>query len=61
MTTTDTPRPVDAKSVRTVSKRQRRNGREGGLRSAVPATTLLWILAALYGLPVAWFVLSSFK
>lgn len=28
---------------------------------AVPATTLLWILAALYGLPVAWFVLSSFK
>ncbi|WP_327399268.1 carbohydrate ABC transporter permease [Streptomyces sp. NBC_01288] len=61
MTTTDTPRPAEGDSVRTRSKRQRRNERDGGLRRAVPATTLLWILAALYGLPVAWFVLSSFK
>ncbi|MGW0836288.1 carbohydrate ABC transporter permease [Streptomyces prunicolor] len=61
MTTTDTPRPVEGKSGRTLSKRQRRNVRDGGLRRAVPATTLLWILAALYGLPVLWFVLSSFK
>lgn len=61
MTTTDTPRPVEGNSGRTLSKRQRRNVRDGGLRRAVPATTLLWILAALYGLPVVWFVLSSFK
>ncbi|GAB3005191.1 carbohydrate ABC transporter permease [Streptomyces pseudoechinosporeus] len=27
----------------------------------MPATTLLWVLAAVYGFPVLWFVLSSFK
>ena len=30
-------------------------------RRAVPATTLLWIMACLYGLPVLWFILSSLK
>ncbi|MFD5857831.1 carbohydrate ABC transporter permease [Streptomyces chartreusis] len=61
MTTTDMPRPVDGGSGRTVSKKRPRGGRSGGLRQAVSATTLLWIMACLYGLPVLWFVLSSFK
>lgn len=61
MTTTDMPRPVEGGSGRTVSKKRPRGGRSGGLRQAVSATTLLWIMACLYGLPVLWFVLSSFK
>lgn len=61
MTTTDMPRPVDGGSGRAVSKKRPRGGRSGGLRQAVSATTLLWIMACLYGLPVLWFVLSSFK
>ncbi|MFE9649505.1 carbohydrate ABC transporter permease [Streptomyces sp. NPDC006365] len=61
MTTTDMPRKVDADSVRAVSKKRPRSARSGGLRRAVPATTLLWVLAAVYGFPVLWFVLSSFK
>ncbi|MFB6641339.1 carbohydrate ABC transporter permease [Streptomyces chartreusis] len=61
MTTTDMPRPVDGGSGRAASKKRPRGGRSGGLRQAVSATTLLWIMACLYGLPVLWFVLSSFK
>ncbi|MGW4870601.1 carbohydrate ABC transporter permease [Streptomyces chartreusis] len=61
MTTTDMPRPVDGGSGRAVSKKRPRGRRSGGLRQAVSATTLLWIMACLYGLPVLWFVLSSFK
>ncbi|MET9971298.1 carbohydrate ABC transporter permease [Streptomyces sp. NPDC006356] len=61
MTTTDMPRKVDADSLRAVSRKRSRSGRSGGLRRAVPATTLLWVLAAIYGFPVLWFVLSSFK
>ncbi|WP_327592138.1 carbohydrate ABC transporter permease [Streptomyces chartreusis] len=61
MTTTDMPRPLDGGSGRAVSKKRPRGGRSGGLRQAVSATTLLWIMACLYGLPVLWFVLSSFK
>jgi alpha-1,4-digalacturonate transport system permease protein len=60
MTTTDMPRKVDPDSVRAVSKKRPRAA-GGGLRRAVPATTLLWVLAAIYGFPVLWFVLSSFK
>ena len=61
MTTTDMPRPVDAEPGRAVPKKRPRGGVGGGLRRAVPATTLLWVLAAVYGFPVLWFVLSSFK
>lgn len=61
MTTTDTLRKVDADSVPAVSRKRRRGAASGGLRRAIPATTLLWVLAALYGLPVLWFVLSSLK
>lgn len=61
MTTTDMPRPVDAEPGRAVSKKRPRSAASGGLRRAVPATTLLWVLAAVYGFPVLWFVLSSFK
>lgn len=61
MTTTDMPRKVDADAVRAVSKKRSRGAASGGLRRAVPATTLLWVLAAIYGFPVLWFVLSSFK
>ncbi len=61
MTTTDTLRKADADAVPAVSRKRRRGAASGGLRRAIPATTLLWVLAALYGLPVLWFVLSSFK
>ncbi|GAA3840150.1 carbohydrate ABC transporter permease [Streptomyces phyllanthi] len=61
MTTTDTLRKDDAGSVPAVSRKRRRGAASGGLRRAIPATTLLWVLAALYGLPVLWFVLSSLK
>ena len=66
MTTKDMPRPVTAGPVRADRKRNGRGGRNnggrsGGLRRAIPATTLLWILAFLYGFPVLWFILSSFK
>ncbi|MFI6377529.1 carbohydrate ABC transporter permease [Streptomyces sp. NPDC050546] len=61
MTTTDMPRKVDAGPGRAVPKKRRRGAASGGLRRAVPATTLLWVLAAIYGFPVLWFVLSSFK
>ncbi|WP_371664345.1 carbohydrate ABC transporter permease [Streptomyces sp. NBC_00280] len=61
MTTTDMPRKVDADSVRAVSKKRNRGSATGGLRRAIAPTTLLWVLAGLYGIPVLWFVLSSFK
>lgn len=61
MTTTDTVRKADADSVPAVTRKRRRGAASGGLRRAIPATTLLWVLAALYGLPVLWFVLSSLK
>ncbi|MFE7900256.1 carbohydrate ABC transporter permease [Streptomyces sp. NPDC057424] len=61
MTTTDMPRPVDSEPGRAVPKKRPRGAAGGGLRRAVPATTLLWVLAAVYGFPVLWFVLSSFK
>ncbi|MFE7840580.1 carbohydrate ABC transporter permease [Streptomyces sp. NPDC057474] len=61
MTTTDMPRKVDADSVRAVSKKRPRGSATGGLRRAIAPTTLLWVLAGLYGIPVLWFVLSSFK
>ncbi|WP_328347340.1 carbohydrate ABC transporter permease [Streptomyces violaceus] len=61
MTTTDMPRPVDSEPGRPVHKKRPRGAAGNGLRRAVPATTLLWVLAAIYGFPVLWFVLSSFK
>ncbi|WP_030954748.1 carbohydrate ABC transporter permease [Streptomyces sp. NRRL S-481] len=61
MTTTDMPRKVDAGPGRAVPNKRVRGAATGGLRRVVPATTLLWVLAALYGFPVLWFVLSSFK
>ncbi|WP_371573949.1 carbohydrate ABC transporter permease [Streptomyces sp. NBC_01314] len=61
MTTTDMPRKVDADSVRAVSKKRPRGSATGGFRRAIAPTTLLWVLAGLYGLPVLWFVLSSLK
>jgi alpha-1,4-digalacturonate transport system permease protein len=61
MTTTDMPRKADADSVRAVSKKRPRGSATGGLRRAIAPTTLLWFMAALYGVPVLWFVLSSLK
>ena len=61
MTTTDIPRPADVDSARKVSRKRPRSAATGGLRQAVSAMTLLWIMACLYGFPVLWFVLSSLK
>ncbi|GAB7106374.1 carbohydrate ABC transporter permease [Streptomyces phaeofaciens JCM 4814] len=61
MTTTDTVRKSDAGSVPAVPRKRSRGSATGGLRRAIAPTTLLWVLAGLYGIPVLWFVLSSFK
>ncbi|AZP22093.1 carbohydrate ABC transporter permease [Streptomyces aquilus] len=61
MTTTDIPRPADVGSKGSISKKRPRKVATGGLRQAVSATALLWFMAFLYGFPVLWFVLSSFK
>ncbi|MDX3641886.1 carbohydrate ABC transporter permease [Streptomyces sp. MB09-02B] len=61
MTTTDMPRKVDAGPARPVRKKRSGGSATGGLRRALAPTTLLWVLAALYGVPVLWFVLSSLK
>jgi alpha-1,4-digalacturonate transport system permease protein len=59
MTATDaTPRAVRG-PTRTPGRK--RDGRAAGLRRVFGTTTLLWILAVIYGLPILWFVLSSFK
>jgi len=39
----------------------RRQGRAMSIRRMFTTTTMLWILAIIYGFPVLWFVLSSFK
>lgn len=39
----------------------RRQGRAVSIRRMFTTTTMLWILAIIYGFPVLWFVLSSFK
>ena len=59
MTTMDARRPAVRDSVRNPGKK--RQGRATGIGRVFTTTTLLWILAVLYGLPVLWFVLSSFK
>ncbi|MGK5694983.1 carbohydrate ABC transporter permease [Streptomyces sp. URMC 128] len=61
MTTTDMPRPLDAEAKQSVPRQRPRKAAGEGIRRAVPPTTLLWILACLYGLPVLWFILSSLK
>lgn len=59
MTTTGVTRPAVREVVRAAGGKRR--GRAGGIRRAFTTTTLLWILAIIYGLPVLWFILSSFK
>jgi len=39
----------------------RRGNREGRARLSVPLTVLMWVIAAVYALPLLWFLLSSFK
>lgn len=46
------------KAIRPGSRRKKDPKR---LTRAIPATTLLWVLAFAYGFPLLWFVLSSFK
>jgi alpha-1,4-digalacturonate transport system permease protein len=41
--------------------RGRRGNREGRARLSVPLTVLMWVIAAIYALPLLWFLLSSFK
>ncbi|WP_189337491.1 carbohydrate ABC transporter permease [Arthrobacter sp. AFG7.2] len=38
-----------------------RGNREGRARLSVPLTVLMWVIAAIYALPLLWFLLSSFK
>jgi alpha-1,4-digalacturonate transport system permease protein len=43
------------------SGKGRRGNREGRARLSVPLTVLMWVIAAIYALPLLWFLLSSFK
>ncbi|HST86427.1 MAG TPA: carbohydrate ABC transporter permease [Kineosporiaceae bacterium] len=42
-------------------RRPRPKGSSGELPEKVWTTTVLWLLIAVYGFPILWFVLSSFK
>ena len=53
MTTTTTPRPP--------ALRRKRPDAPGELSKRVWATTIMWLLVVVYGFPVLWFLLSSFK
>lgn len=59
MTTTERPRP--AADPAPAAARRPRGRRSGGVGRTLSATTLLWVLAFTYGVPVLWFVISSFK
>ncbi len=41
--------------------RGKRGNREGRAKLSVPLTLLMWLIAAVYALPLLWFLLSSFK
>ncbi|WP_205484484.1 carbohydrate ABC transporter permease [Arthrobacter sp. Alg241-R88] len=41
--------------------RGQRGNREGRAKLSVPLTLLMWLIAAIYALPLLWFLLSSFK
>src|ERR1041384_1663528 len=41
--------------------RRKRSGGAGELSRKVGATSVMWLLAIVYGFPVLWFLLSSFK
>lgn len=59
-----TPRIERTDSETAVTERRRRRGTGGRRRETgrvISASTLLWVLAAAYGFPLLWFVLSSFK
>lgn len=58
MTTTDSS-PVRA--TRSEPRRRRRRNTRTSKSGIISSTTVLWILAACYGFPVLWFILSSFK
>jgi alpha-1,4-digalacturonate transport system permease protein len=45
-------------SARTADKRDTRRGRT---KLSAPLTGLLWLIVAIYALPLLWFILSSFK
>ena len=49
MTTTDMPRKIDAGPGRPVRKKRSGGSATGGIRRAIAPTTLLWVLAGLYG------------
>ena len=42
-------------------RRSRRPSTEGGIAPKVWVTAVMWLLVAVYGFPLLWFVLSSFK
>ncbi|TDB71772.1 carbohydrate ABC transporter permease [Micromonospora sp. KC723] len=52
--TTSTPRPP-------VLRRRKRPDAPGELSKKVWATAVMWLLVVVYGFPVLWFLLSSFK
>jgi len=41
--------------------RQRRNGKKGDVPRKLGASSIMWLVAVVYGFPGLWFVLSSFK
>jgi alpha-1,4-digalacturonate transport system permease protein len=51
--TTVPPRPP--------ATRRRKKGTTGELPKKVWATTIMWLMVVVYGFPVLWFLLSSFK
>jgi alpha-1,4-digalacturonate transport system permease protein len=55
--TTTTRRPA----AKPLAPRRRKPGTTGELPKKVGATAIMWLMVVVYGFPVLWFLLSSFK
>ena len=49
------------RTSRQPAKSRKGGNREGRAKASVPLTVLMWVIAAIYALPLLWFLLSSFK
>src|SRR6478672_13644765 len=55
-----TPPPRKAHATRRRDGRTQPGNREIRAKASIPLTLLMWVIAAIYALPLLWFLLSSF-
>src|SRR6478735_8807824 len=56
-----TPPTRKAHATRRRDGRTQPGNREIRAKASIPLTILMWLIAAIYALPLLWFLLSSFK